>query len=279
MARAADVYVAFDENADEEWSHTVIPMKDESSPLVYCCVARTGSGILADYLNGEGGNVERCIWNLLQTSKFENLESFVGRAEKSANFMMERFSMSYDDLHMVHVIICDPWLNVDECSNRDSKKVNPIIFLLVSAKSTSIVTAFGFLYDVLSRVYYEYEEHPEVAARAVHSSLQKDLGEPLQAMLDHWSSDEAQLVPEVAKMKGQVDGVKDVMLSNLDEMIKRHDQIQELVEKTEKLEYESQAYQTTAKDLHRYQWWEANKIYVYIAGVVAFILFVMYLIS
>jgi len=278
MPKTGDVYVAVDEN-DEEWNHTVIPMVDDTSPLVYCCVARSGSGILAEYNNGVGGNAESCIWSLLQTSKFENLERYVDRAEKSANFVMERFSMSYDSDHIVHVIVCDPWLNIDDFSKGLTTKVNPLIFLLVSTKSTSIVTAFGFLYDVVSRVYYEYEEHSEVPARAIHGSLQKDLGGPLQTMLDYWSSDEAKLVPEVAKMKGQVDGVKDVMLSNLDEMIKRHDQIQELVEKTEKLEYESQAYQTTAKDLHRYQWWEANKIYIYIGCLIASVLFLMYLIN
>eukprot|EP00915_Cephaloidophora_sp_WS-2016_P006170 GHVH01008141.1.p1 GENE.GHVH01008141.1~~GHVH01008141.1.p1 ORF type:complete len:273 (-),score=25.80 GHVH01008141.1:294-1112(-) len=258
MATTTDVYTAFNDDSEgtmNDQLESFIPMLDDS-PLLYTCVTRDGT-ILAERLNGDGGNVRSCILALLQTSRFIDAErTYLDRAEASCDYIQERFSIPYGNDFVVHVVICDPWGSTE-----------PLALLVVAEREVSIVTAFGYLQELLSTVCSEYRDQPEVAYRALQGSLQRDLDLIMEDLSNYWSSENAKVAPEVAMMQGQIQGVKKVMMSNLNEMIRRKDQIEVLVHKTELLENETISYRHTATSLRRNEWWKLNRWYFYLAGI------------
>lgn len=80
---------------------------------------------------------------------------------------------------------------------------------------------------------------------------------------------------KVHTVKGLVDDVKMMMVSNIDRMLEREEQMHLLVDKTNHLSVEAQRFQTQGRSMYKTSWWGNKKMTLIAIGL--FIVFVLLL--
>mmetsp|Transcript_22874 Transcript_22874/g.58319 ORF Transcript_22874/g.58319 Transcript_22874/m.58319 type:complete len:133 (-) Transcript_22874:273-671(-) len=85
--------------------------------------------------------------------------------------------------------------------------------------------------------------------------------------------------PHLARVQRQVDDVRGVMVDNIQLAVKRGEQMDKLVDKTDELSSSAGEFRGRARDLRRTMWWNSFKFKMLMVGLVIVLAIVIFLIA
>lgn len=145
-------------------------------------------------------------------------------------------------------------------------------FACVSDSTLPRRTGHLFL-DELAKVFYKmFVEPPEKLTSTLCASFNSTMKEHITRSSEKLPEDKLQQVRTV------VDEVKTIALDNVEKVLQRGTQIDEIVEKTDELQNAAVGFQRQSRNLRNQMWWNNTKGTLVIAGVVTAFLVVVYIV-
>jgi len=132
------------------------------------------------------------------------------------------------------------------------------VFLAVNRR-----VAFSFLEDVKKRFQ---ESHADKARTALAYAMNDEFSRVLSKQMEYYSQNGAQ--DKVDKVKEQMDDVKNVMVDNIEKVLKRGEKIELLVDKTDNLNQQSIRFKKHSTQLKQAMWWQNAKLMIVVGVVV-----------
>jgi len=206
-------------------------------PIVYALIAR-GTTVLVEYATNSG--------NFITVSRVI-LEKIPPEDTKR--------SYEYDE-YMFHFMIHQG-----------------ITYLCMSEKSFARRICFTFLEDIKNRFLATYGNEQIFAALAF--GMNQSFSGTLSQQLQYYSYDPS--ADRIAEAKNQIENTKSIMVSNIDELLRRGEKIDLLVQDTEKLQQQTFVFQKSAKKLRCEMWKQNMKWYIF--GGVGVCIFIWLLLS
>lgn len=142
-----------------------------------------------------------------------------------------------------------------------------LVYLCMSTENFSRRIAFGFLKEIKTRFLSTY---PSVLTSEA-TFLCDDFSRVLEQQMRYYSSDPS--ADQVRKVKGEIDEVKSVMVSNIEKVLERGERIELLVDKTENLESSAVQFKTSSTALKRSMWWKNIKLTIALVVVVLIVVY------
>lgn len=141
------------------------------------------------------------------------------------------------------------WSGLSRVRTALTALVSGLAFLCMAAADDGARLPFAFLTEVMSRFFAAYPTEWKTA-----SDLQLDaFGRVLQSRMEFFNNDPE--ADKIRRVRGEVDKVKTVMLDNIEKVIARGDNIEELVDKTYQLSSSSQEFRVQSKHLEKRLCW------------------------
>eukprot|EP00029_Vermamoeba_vermiformis_P002664 TRINITY_DN1303_c0_g1_i1.p1 TRINITY_DN1303_c0_g1~~TRINITY_DN1303_c0_g1_i1.p1 ORF type:complete len:255 (+),score=65.63 TRINITY_DN1303_c0_g1_i1:18-782(+) len=202
-------------------------------------VVARGTVVLAEYA-AKTGNIDKVVKKLL-----EKIPSADGR-------------MSYVfESHYFHYVVEDG-----------------ITYLCMAEESFGRRIPFAFLEDVKNRFKVTYGAR---AKSAVAFTMQADFAKTLQNLTEYYSN--TQNSDKITKLKGELDEVKNVMVTNIEKVLERGEKIELLVDKTDQLNQTSVNFRKKATQLKRSMWWKNVKLTIMIILILIVVVYIIVAIS
>lgn len=128
--------------------------------------------------------------------------------------------------------------------------------------------------DEISKMFQKmFVEPPEKLSRNSCSVFQQ----PLLQILDRHSSSQVSVDEKVKQVKRTVEEVKGLALDNVERVLARGQQIDEIISATDDLQSQAQGFQRNSRALRNQMWWNNAKTKFFIAGgVISFLLIVYF---
>jgi vesicle-associated membrane protein 7 len=139
-----------------------------------------------------------------------------------------------------------------------------MIYLCVTHDQFSRLTAFNFLNAVKSNCGGGKLKNPQ----EMHQQLKRDV--------DFYSDPKND---KITKIRTDIAEVKEVMVDNIDKILERGDKIDNLVSKTENLEFESRRFESRSNDLKWKMWKKRIIITAIVILVITVVIFIIVLIA
>jgi vesicle-associated membrane protein 7 len=147
-------------------------------------------------------------------------------------------------------------------------------FLAMSEEAAGRRMPFAFLDDAAARFLERYGAGGSNAgASAAAYALNDEFAPVLAQRMDFYASDAA--ADAIARVRGEVEGVKGVMVENIARVLERGERLDLLVERTELLSGEALAFRRGAARARRVMWWQNVKTWFVMGGVVAGVVMVI----
>ncbi|XP_071132535.1 vesicle-associated membrane protein 7-like [Mytilus edulis] len=130
---------------------------------------------------------------------------------------------------------------------------NGIIYLCAAKPEFGKQQSYNFLAEIKRKF-----QGGTIAMRAVSAEsheLDSEFSMELAQEMERYSKSD-----NVAKLRSQVDEVKDVMTQNIERVLDRGEKLDDLVDKTEDLEASAATFQKTARRIKRKYWWKNTKM-------------------
>jgi vesicle-associated membrane protein 7 len=212
--------------------------------ILYACVVNKEKTILAD-----------CTYrhSATTTQVTSTVRAKIIPLATSPNYTHARNSFSNDDV-LFHIA-----------------RKSDVIFICVTTSQYAAYMSFNFL-DKISSTFLSFYKDPEQR----NPSVCQPFVRMLRQEGDFFNSPDAN---KLAKVRSQIDDVKNVMMENLDAVIQRGDKIENLVDKSSTLLDESHSFVTNSTSLKRKMRWRQIKIILAIILLVAVIITVIVLIA
>jgi len=145
-----------------------------------------------------------------------------------------------------------------------------LVFLCMADEDFGRRLPFTFLDDVIKRWMNAYGNR---GLTALAYGMNEDFSRTLQKQMEYFSSNpDADRINEV---RGEIDEVKQVMVTNIEKVLERGEKIELLVDKTENLNQQAFKFKTQSTSLKRSMWWKNVKfglvIFAFVALVILFI--------
>lgn len=137
-------------------------------------------------------------------------------------------------------------------------------YLCMTEKDFGNRIPFKFLEELEKKFL---EKYGEKAKTALENSLNSEFKKTLRQLQEFHSN---QKNDNISKVKNQIDEVKGIMINNIDKVLERGDQLDQLVVRTEELTNVSQDFRVKAKKLKNTMWWKNVKLLL----ILVFIIFV-----
>jgi vesicle-associated membrane protein 7 len=93
----------------------------------------------------------------------------------------------------------------------------------------------------------------------------------MQKQMNYYSNDPA--ADKISKVKGEIDEVKSVMVTNIEQVLARGEKIELLVDKTENLNQQAFKFKRQSRDLKNSMWWKNVKLMIIIFVIVVLVLY------
>ncbi|CAG0882805.1 unnamed protein product [Darwinula stevensoni] len=141
-----------------------------------------------------------------------------------------------------------------------------IIYLCISDDDFERSRAFLFLNEVKKRFQMTYGSRVQTALPyAMNSEFSRVLANEMRHFSDARDDD------TIAKVQGELDELKHIMVQNIDSLASRGERLELLVNKAENLSASSVTFRTTSRTLARTLWWKNVKMMVIavLIGIVA----------
>eukprot|EP01135_Chromosphaera_perkinsii_P001532 Nk52_evm2s207 gene=Nk52_evmTU2s207 len=88
----------------------------------------------------------------------------------------------------------------------------------------------------------------------------------LAERMEYYSTDEA--ADKIDQVRSQIDGIRDVMIKNIEKVLERDEKIEVLRSRTDELENSAVRFRRTTKRVHDQIWWKRMKLRI-ILGIIA----------
>uniref|UniRef100_A0A6M2DHU0 Vesicle-associated membrane protein 7 n=1 Tax=Xenopsylla cheopis TaxID=163159 RepID=A0A6M2DHU0_XENCH len=138
---------------------------------------------------------------------------------------------------------------------------NRLIYMCITDDEFERARAFLFLNEIKRRFFASFGM---TAENAIAYAMNSDFSNILAAEMKHFS--ESREIDTMAKVHGQLDELKDIMVKNIDNVAMRGERLELLVNKTDNLSNNSVTFRKTSRNLARAMFWRKVKIYIVIAG-------------
>lgn len=201
-------------------------------PIVYALVARQ-KNVLAEYTSSSG-NFPTVTRVLL--AKIPHNDS--------------RMSYVYDK-HVFHYVVD-----------------NGITFLCMADEDVKRRVTFAFLEDI-KRLWRA--KFANIEATAIAFSLQESFAPVLKQQIEHYTASPGS-TDTIGKVQQQIEGVKDKMFQNIDQLIDNSEKIELLVEKSENLRSEAKKFEKQSTQLKSHMWWRKMRNYFIMAFIVLIVI-------
>ena len=129
---------------------------------------------------------------------------------------------------------------------------------------------FAFLDDITRRWSTTYGERGQTA---LAYGMNEDFSRVLQKQMDYFSRDPN--ADRMARVQGEIDEVRSVMVHNIERVLERGEKIELLVDKTDRLNQQAFKFEKTSKQLRDQMFWRKVKTYLMIAFAVALTIFII----
>jgi vesicle-associated membrane protein 7 len=131
-----------------------------------------------------------------------------------------------------------------------------ITFLCLADEKQKRRIPFLFLDDVRAKFQAAYGER---ATTAIAFAMNQEFARVLQDRMDYFNDNPE--ADSLAKVKGQIEDVKGVMVDNIEKVLARGEKIELLVDKTEQLNQSAKKFQRASKSLKSAMWWKNVKMW------------------
>ncbi|KAJ3206838.1 Vesicle-associated membrane protein [Dinochytrium kinnereticum] len=142
-----------------------------------------------------------------------------------------------------------------------------VIYLCLTDDTFGRRIPFAFLEDIARRFESLYSDR-------AHTAIAYGLNEfsrTIASQMEYYSSDPAS--DRLRQVQGEIDQVKDVMVSNIEKVLERGERIDILVDKTDNLNQASFAFKKRSTALRRELWWKNSKLLVTLGGAGLFLIY------
>lgn len=208
--------------------------------IIYSLIAR-GTTVLVDYTESSG-NFQQITGSILQKIPLHD--------DTKCTYV----SGSYH----FHVIVDDG-----------------LVYLCMADEDFGKRQPYAFLEEIKRRFVNSSLKQRAISAHAYE--FRRDFGQVLASQMSLYSDPGYDESDQIAKVRKEVNEVKDVMTQNIEKVLERGEKIDVLVGKTEELDHSSQVFHRQAKRLRREMWWKNKKICLILVFVVAIIIAVIVL--
>jgi len=204
-------------------------------PIIYAVVSR-GTIVLAECATARG--------NFDQVAR-KILEKIPTTANSKMSYVYER--------HIFHYVVDDQ-----------------LIYLCMADEEFGRRIPFAFLEDMKSRFKSTYAERGK---SALAFAMNEDFARVMKNLMDYYSANPN--ADKINKLKGEVDEVKSVMVSNIEKVLERGERIELLVDKTETLSSNAFKFKRQSTALKRSMWWKNIKLILIIVVVIVIIIYII----
>lgn len=139
-----------------------------------------------------------------------------------------------------------------------------ITYLCMADDQSRRRVAFAFLEDCKIRFRSQYSE---IMHKAPAFTMNGDFAPILERQMAFYNSDRP--ADDLAKVKHQLDDVKNVMVENIEKVLQRGEKIELLVDKTDRLNQQAFKFEKTSKQLRTALFWKKVKMYAVAAAILA----------
>ena len=129
---------------------------------------------------------------------------------------------------------------------------------------------FAFLEDIKGRFRRTYGDR---ALTALAYAMNEDFSRVLQRQMDYYSNNPA--ADNVSRVRGEIDEVKGIMVSNIEKVIDRGEKIDLLVGKTESLNQQAFKFKKQSGSLRRAMWLKNMKLNCMIFMIILVLIFIL----
>lgn len=143
-----------------------------------------------------------------------------------------------------------------------------VVYLCLVDLSFQMRMSFSFLAEVINRFTTTYTRP---AVRQAITGQMKDFDRTLQQLMDHFSDPSSD---KIQRAKQEIENVKQVMLTNIDLVLKRNADIEELAMRTEQLDDQSQSYRVHTQKIKKKMIWK-NRKWAFVLGCCCLIILVV----
>jgi len=143
-----------------------------------------------------------------------------------------------------------------------------LIYLCISDDDFERSRAFGFLNEIKRRFQTTYGRR---AQTALPYAMNSDFSMVLAAEMKAFSTDDN----KVARMQGQMEDLKTIMVRNIDSLQQRGEKLELLIDRSENLEAGAVSFRTRSHHLERAMCWKNVKITVALVCLACLILFII----
>ena len=150
-----------------------------------------------------------------------------------------------------------------------------MLYLCVSDESVDRSEAFSFLNRLQERFEKNYGRN-FVAGKTIPLAINSEFSSVMGAEMRRTNSGaetSSEGHDKIGRLQEEVREVKDIMVSNINELVERGEKLELLVDKTENLATESITFRRTAREVRRVAWWQNVKVKVIVAAVVIVVIY------
>lgn len=145
-----------------------------------------------------------------------------------------------------------------------------LVYMCISDDEFERARSFLFLTAIKQRFVNTYGLQ---VATAIAYAMNYEFSRTLASEMKHYS--ESKDVDAIAKVHGQIDELKDIMVKNIENVTARGERLELLVNKTENLRNSSVSFRKTSRNLARAMFWKNIKLYVIVGFVLLFVIYVI----
>lgn len=145
-----------------------------------------------------------------------------------------------------------------------------VIFLCMAEEDFGRRVPFSFLEDVKKRFLQTYTED---FVKGVPVYGINEFSKVLQTKMEFYSSDPS--ADKIKQVRGEIAGVKDVMVQNIERVLERGERIDILVDKTDNLNQSSFAFRKRSTALRRSLWWKNVRLMFMLGISIMLLLYVI----
>lgn len=135
------------------------------------------------------------------------------------------------------------------------------VFIVVALKDFGRRIPFDYLEDIAAKFKLKYGSRSSTA----ESYALNDFHAVLEQQMIYFSNND-----KFHQVQGDIDAVREVMVTNIEKVLERGEALEILVDKTDNLNQASFAFKKRSTALRRAMWWKNTKLIVIMLGGAAF---------
>jgi vesicle-associated membrane protein 7 len=145
-----------------------------------------------------------------------------------------------------------------------------ITYLCMAEEAFGRRIPFAFLDDLKNRFKATYGNRGKTA---LSFAMQADFSRVMQNLMEYYSN--AANADKITKLKGQMEEVKSIMITNIEKVLERGEKIELLVEKTDQLNQTAVQFKKKSTGLKQAMWWKNFKLTLLIILIALFIVYII----